>query len=209
MTVTEIPRMLTPAEYLVRERAAAYRSEYVDGRMVLMTGGSRAHSLISGNIAGTLREALRGGPCEVHQSDMRVRVAEGRFYTYPDVVIAREPVELEDAHKDTLLNPTVIIEVLSPSTARFDRGEKRRRYESIASLHHYLVVEQDQPLVEHHRRDDEGWRVEVVEGLDGTIRLGGVGGTAQLGGVGGTARRPRADVLLGLSDVYERVSEGW
>ena len=200
MTITEEPPTLTPAEYLVRERAAAYRSEFVDGRMVLMTGGRRAHSLISGNIAGLPREALRGGPCEVHQSDMRVRVAEGRFYTYPDVVIACEPVELEDSHKDTLLNPTVIIEVLSPSTARYDRGEKRRRYESIASLRHSLVVEQDRPRVEHHRRDGDRWLVEVVEGLDGTVRLGGVGGTARSAG---------PDVLLGLSDVYERVSEGW
>ena len=111
MTFTDTQQTLTSAEYLVRERAAEYRSEYVDGRMVLMTGGSRAHSLISLNIAAVLHEALRGCPCEVHQSDMRVRVAEASFYTYPDVVVACEPIELEDSHKGTLLKPTVICEV--------------------------------------------------------------------------------------------------
>ena len=191
MTVTEIPQMLTPAEYLVRERAAAYRSEYVDGRMVLMTGGSLAHVAITTNISATLHEALRGGPCKPLQNDMRVRVAEGSFYTYPDVVVACEPVELEDSHKDTLLNPVVIVEVLSPSTARFDRGEKRRRYEGIANLRHYIVVEQDRPLVEHHRRAGDRWSVEVVEGLTGVVELSAI------------------DVALRLDRVYEGVAEGW
>lgn len=193
MSTTDDPVLITPAEYLVRERAAMYRSEYIDGRMVLMTGGSFAHVRISGNITAALRDTLRGGPCVPLQSDMRVRVAEGTFYTYPDVVVACEPVDLEDSHEDTLLDPVVLVEVLSPSTARYDRGEKRRRYQGIASLHHYLVVEQDRPLVEHYRRDGDGsgWSVEVVEGLAGSAELDAIG------------------VTLGLDQVYEGVGEGW
>jgi Uma2 family endonuclease len=191
MTTTDTQPMLTPTEYLVRERAAEYRSEYIDGRMVLMTGGSRAHSLIGLNIAATLHEALRGGPCEVHQSDMRVRVAEGAFYTYPDVLVACAPVELEDSHNDTLLQPVVIVEVLSPSTAAYDRGKKRQRYQEISSLKHYLLVEQDRPYVEHHRSDRKGWSTDAIEGLAGSVELAGIG------------------VTLELREVYERVSKNW
>lgn len=196
MTIAGEPTLLTPAEYLVRERAAAYRSEFIEGRMVLMTGGSFAHVAIATNVSAALHEALRGGPCVALQSDMRVGVADGSFYTYPDVVVACEPVELEDSHQDTLLNPVVIVEVISPSTARHDRGEKRRRYEGIASLHHYLVVEQDRPLVEHFRRvgDGEGeragegegegdepeWSREVVEGPEASIELDAVGVTIEM-----------------------------
>ena len=190
VTLTENPQKLTPAEYLVRERTAEYRSEYVDGRMVLMTGGSLAHVGITTNISATLHEALRGGPCRTLQNDMRVRVADGAFYTYPDVVVACAPIELEDSHRDTLLNPVVIVEVLSPSTAVYDRGEKRRRYQAIESLRHYLLVEQDRPFVEHHRRDGDRWSAAVVEGLTGVVELSAIG------------------VSLGLDRVYEDVAAG-
>src|SRR5438132_1113204 len=113
---------LTPEEYLAIERAAEFRSEYYQGLMYAMAGGSPSHSWIIGNTAGELRSALKRGPCRVSSTDLRIRVSAKGLYTYPDVVVVCGEPRFADDQKDTLLNPIVLIEVLSPSTEAYDRG---------------------------------------------------------------------------------------
>jgi len=135
----------TPAEYLELERAAERKSEYLDGRIRAMTGASRAHNLIALNIGAELRTQLRGRSCEAYVADMRVKVSSTGLYTYPDVVVACEPIQLEDAYLDTLLNPTVIVEVLSPSTEAYDRGDKLAQYRRLESLRECLLWHRTRP----------------------------------------------------------------
>jgi Uma2 family endonuclease len=178
----------TPEEYLALERQAEHRSEYVNGRIYAMTGASRKHNLVALGIASGLLTRFRGRPCEVYQTDMRVKVAPTGMYTYPDVVAVCGRPELEDAHFDTLLNPTVIIEVLSESTERYDRGEKFAHYRRLPSLQEYVLVAQERARAEHYARRGEQWVLTVVEGLDATLAL------------------PALDCALPLAEVYERVA---
>jgi Uma2 family endonuclease len=169
-----------PEEYLALERAAEFKSEYIDGEIVAMTGGSRAHSLIAGNVLGELRSALREQPCEVHGSDLRVTVEVAALYTYPDVtVICGEPV-FEDEAEDTVMNPVVIVEVLSPSTEAYDRGKKFARFRLLPSLRAYILVSQDQPRVEWYTLGEDGWLLHEANGLDGTIQLTALNATLAL-----------------------------
>jgi Uma2 family endonuclease len=150
---------LTPEEYLAVERRNEYKSEYIDGRMVAMTGASREHNLVTFNIANALGPRLRGRPCEAYISDMRVRVPSTRDYTYPDVVVVCGEPQFEDDHGDTLLNPTVLIEVLSDSTERYDRGRKFGLYRTIESLAEYVLVAQDEYRVEQYVKQPDGRRL--------------------------------------------------
>src|SRR5437868_8492820 len=134
--------LLTPEEYLAIERKAEYRSEYLNGEMFAMTGASRKHNLIALNIAGELRQQLKSKPCEAYVNDMRVRIPATDLYTYPDVTVVCGDPEFEDAFIDTLLNPTLLIEVLSESTESYDRGKKFGYYRTIQSLAEYLLVAQ-------------------------------------------------------------------
>ena len=115
---------LTPQEYLAIERAADFKSEFFDGKMFAMAGISKDHSRIMVNLIGGLHAALRGQDCEIFSSDLRVKVSANGLYTYPDLTIVCGPVDLEDELADVLLNPTLIIEVLSPGTERYERGKK-------------------------------------------------------------------------------------
>ena len=142
----------TPAEYLVRERAAEYKSEYVNGFIVAMTGASRAHNVITANVGGEVRVQLKGRPCEVYIAGMRVKVSLTGAYRYPDIVVACGDIAFEDAELDTLLNPVLIVEVLSPTTEAADRGEKFAHYRRLASLQEYLLVAQDVPRIEQFVR---------------------------------------------------------
>lgn len=161
------PTLLTPAEYLALERASETRSEYIGGRMYAMSGGSRRHSFIAGNLYAEIKQQLRGRPCEVHINEMRVKVAPTGMYTYPDVVAVCGEPQFEDSAVDTLLNPTVIIEVLSPSTEAYDRGEKFAHYRRLDSLREYVLVAQDKIRIEHYRRDGDRWIfTEVSDTLD-------------------------------------------
>ena len=157
MTSAAVQTHLTPEEYLVFERKAIIKHEYRRGHIVAMSGASRAHSFITGDIFGELREQLKGKKCEVHSSDMRVRILSTNAYFYPDVVVSCEEPSFEDNVYDTLLNPRVILEVLSPSTASFDRGEKFEFYKQLLSLQEYLLVAQDQIRVEHFSRHNSEW----------------------------------------------------
>ncbi|MDQ6695273.1 MAG: Uma2 family endonuclease [Chloroflexota bacterium] len=168
----------TPEQYLELEREAEYKSEYIDGQIYAMSGASEAHNLIAGNIFGELRTQFRGRPCRVYMSDMRVKVSLSDMYTYPDVVAVCGGPVFEDSQVDTLTNPMVIVEVLSPSTEAYDRGVKFARYRDLGSLTDYILVSQDKVSVEHFRRQGDGskqWLLNVVDDLAGTMRLPSVG----------------------------------
>lgn len=163
---------LTPEEYLAIERKAEYKSEYINGEIVAMTGASREHNLIVVNIAGELRQQLRGRPCEMYANDMRVRVPSTQLYTYPDVTVVCDEPQFEDDYLDTLLNPTLIIEVLSESTEGYDRGKKFGFYRTIPSLAEYLLVAQDEQRIEQYAKQQDGrWLLSESSSADDLIEL--------------------------------------
>lgn len=163
---------VTPEEYLALERQAEHKSEYYDGEIFAMTGASRKHNLIALNIGAELRNQLKGRACEAYLSDMRVHVPATGLYTYPDVVVVCGEPQLEDEHLDTLLNPTLIVEVLSKSTARHDRTGKFSDYRSIPPFAEYLLVAQDEYRVEHYAKQTDGrWLLTEHRSLEGVIQL--------------------------------------
>jgi Uma2 family endonuclease len=184
---------LTAEEYLSLERGSEQRHEFYGGVMYAMSGGSRSHALIIVNFGAELRNSLRTGPCSVTVSDLRVCVDPNRIYVYPDIVVACEPHEfLNDGKGDTLLNPSVVIEVLSPSTQSYDQGAKRHRYQTIASLHEYAVVWQTEARVEIYRRGPGAdWTVSNYSGLNEVCEFRGL---------------PTGPVRVSLADIYERVT---
>lgn len=149
-------KRMTEDEYLAFERAAETRHEFIDGEIFAMSGASRRHGRISLALGAVLVNALRGRRCEVYNNDLRVYIPQSRRYVYPDASIACGRVELKDKEHDTLLNPRVIVEVLSPSTEEYDRGEKFTHYKTIPSLAHYVLAAQDKPLVEVFTRQQDG-----------------------------------------------------
>jgi Uma2 family endonuclease len=165
----------TPEEYLILERKADYKSEYVNGQIIAMSGASRKHNLISGNFYGEVRQQLRGRPCEAYSSDMRVKVSPTGLYTYPDVVVACGEIRFEDVDTDTLLNPTVIVEVLSPSTEAYDRGGKFAHYRRLESLQEYLLVAQDKVWIEHYVRQGTKWVLSEASTLDERVHCAAIG----------------------------------
>lgn len=177
----------TPEEYLALERKAQYKSEFVNGTIVALAGATRRHNLIAGNVFGELRGQLRGRNCEVYMSDIRVKVDPTGLYTYPDVAVACAQIRFEDEHADTLLNPTVIVEVLSASTEAYDRGEKFVHYRRLESLREYVLVSQDRVRVESYVRRGAQWLLSEASGLDETVRLESIG----------------CDVVL--RDIYDKV----
>ena len=182
---------LTPAQYLELERAAPFRSEYYNGRMYAMSGGSHGHALIIGNLIGELWGALKKGPCRVTPSDLRVRVSPAGLYTYPDVVVVCGEPKYADNQADTLLNPVLIIEVLSPSTEGYDRGFKSAQYRTLASLQEYALVSQAEPRIEVFRRQPgAGWLFSEAVGLEAVCRFENVG------------------VSLALAELYDKVTFG-
>ncbi len=174
-------------EYLALERSALFKSEFHDGQIYAMTGSNRTHNLITGNIGTELSQQLKKRPCEAYINDMRVKAAEARSYHYPDITVVCGSPQFEDAHIDTLLNPTVLIEVLSPSTEAYDRGGKFAHYRKIASLNEYLLVTQDQPIIERYQRQGDVWILSEAEGLDASVSLESIG------------------CILSLREVYDKV----
>jgi Uma2 family endonuclease len=167
---------LSTEEYLELDRSSDFRSEYIDGEMVAMAGGSWEHSLIIGNALAELKQQLRGGPCKVHASDLRVQAADG-LRTYPDVVVVCGEPAFADAHRDTVTNPKLTLEVLSPSTESYDPGRKFESYRTIPSLEEYVLVAQDRPRVERFlRQPDRSWLFIEVAGLPETLALPSIAG---------------------------------
>lgn len=158
-------KKLTPAEYLAVEREATFKSEFYNGETFAMAGASRAHTELAGSIESGLRNRLRGSGCQTLSRDMRVRVSPNGLYTYPDVLIYCGTPMFEDENEDTLLNPRVLIEVLSDSTEAYDRGAKFRLYEQIETFQEYVLVSQDEHLVERFVRQPDGtWTRSTVAG---------------------------------------------
>jgi Uma2 family endonuclease len=167
---------ITSEEYLAIERQATCKSEYFDGEMFAMAGASRRHNLIVINIGAELRTQLRQRPCEVYTSDMRVKISRTGLYTYPDVVVVRDEPHFEDTEIDTLLNPLVLIEVLSPTTADYDRGEKFEHYRALPSLQTYLLIAQDRCHVVHYtRQPDNTWILAETFDIQDCIHLSSLG----------------------------------
>ena len=163
---------LTPEDYLALERSAEYKSEYFNGEIFAMAGASRVHNTLVVNTAIELGNQLKKRPCKLYVSDMRVKVNPTGLYTYPDVVVVCGKEQFEDTHLDTLLNPTLIIEVLSDSTEAYDRGRKFEHYRHLDSLVEYVLIAQQRPHVESYRRQpDHQWLLTECSGLDATLRL--------------------------------------
>jgi Uma2 family endonuclease len=168
---------LSEEEYLAIERAAEFRSEYFDGVMYSMAGGTHRHSHIMGNVTREFGVLLKKRPCLVMPADARVRVGQGRLYCYPDLVVACEPRQYAELDKDTLVNPTLIVEVLSPSTEAYDRGAKAEQYRTISSLRAYALVSQAGPHVEIHSRNAAGeWVITDINGLGASCDFEGIAG---------------------------------
>ncbi len=179
----------SPAEYLAFERAQTdTRHEYHNGEIIAMSGASLVHNIIVSNLIISLGLQMRGRSCNVFPSDMRVKVPATGLYTYPDISALCGAPELEDHAADTLLNPSVIVEVLSPSTEAYDRGAKFAHYQSIESLQAYVLVAQDRPRIEIFTRRESGdWLYSVADLPNAAVRLDTI------------------DCELILSDVYEGV----
>lgn len=185
----QIQPHISPQEYLRLERQSEYKSEYVNGQIFAMTGASRNHNLITTNISRELSLQLKGQPCEVYAVDMRVKVRATGLYTYPDVAVVCGEPQFEDDFVDTLLNPTLLIEVLSPSTERYDRIAKSSYYRTIDSLAEHLLVAQDEVRIEQYFRQPDGqWSLMEYLALDKSAQLTSI------------------NCSLLLSEVYDRIT---
>ena len=160
---------LTADEYLTQERAAHFKSEFFSGEVLPMSGGSEAHNLISLSVGSELRRVLRGKGCRIYSTDMRVWSPCG-LYTYPDVSVVIDQPKFDDVRRDILLNPVLLVEVLSPSTEAYDRGRKFERYRAIESLQTYILISQDRPSVEVYSRGTEGHWI-MAEFHAGTVHI--------------------------------------
>lgn len=180
-------RKITPEEYLKAERLAEFKSEYAGGEVFAMAGVKKNHDRVAGNIYSELHSFLKNNPCEVFSSDIRVSPT-GDHYFYPDVTVACSKIKFLDDSQDTVLNAVVIVEVLSPSTAHYDRVGKFIEYRKMDSLQDYVLVSQDQVLVEHHvRQPDNSWLLREFRKLSDSITLASL------------------SVTISLNTIYERV----
>ena len=192
MATRAVQTYLTPEEYITLERKAipdaeTVRSEYINGKIIAMSGASYAHNLITANISGELRNRLKGSKCAVFAIDMRVSIPSATSYFYPDVgVVCGEP-RFEDDVFDTLLNPIVIVEVLSPSTEAYDRGDKFAHYRQLQSLQEYILVSQDKVRVDHYVRHAAQWILTDFQKLEQHLPLTSI------------------QCELPLQEIYERV----
>ena len=181
----------TVEKYLAMERASETKHEYVNGQIVAMAGATRKHNVIGTNISISLGTQLRRRPCELYSNDMRVQVREDGIYSYPDAVIVCGEPRFADKQFDTLLNPTVIIEVVSTSTEGYDRGEKFQQYRALDSLQQYVLVSQSRRLIDClTRQDNDQWLLTSASHADAVLQLASI------------------DCMLALADVYEKVMFG-
>lgn len=161
--------LLSSQEYLAIERKAEIKSELINGRMYGMARTTREHNLIAVNVARQLGNRLEDRPCEAYVSGIRVKVDETGLYTYPDVTVVRGRPEFEDTHVDTLLNPLVVVEVLSSSTEACDRGAKFAHYQRLPSVEEYLLIAQDRVQVDHFLRQGEQWLLTPYRSMDDLV----------------------------------------
>jgi len=185
MSTHALPR-LTPEQYLELERKADRKSEYLYGETLAMAGGSPLHSLVIANLHTAIGSRLRGKPCYLFNADLRICVNWGDLFAYPDLTAVCGPLQYRDDRKDTLVNPALLVEVLSPSTKNFDRSEKLRLYRMIPSLQEVLLVDPTPVEIEHWRKLPNGnWELATIRDRASGIHLESV------------------DVHLPVSEVYE------
>ena len=186
--MSAVPKPIYNADqYLALEEDAEYRSQFYFGEIFALAGAGRRHNVAAGNVYALIHAQLRGRSCEIYQNDMRVRV-HPEFYTYPDIVIVCGEPQIEKKNGENLLNPTVLIEVLSPSTEKFDRGDKFRFYRLMPSLREYVLVSQDRVNVEHYfRQEDNSWLYTALNGEVDVLEL------------------PSVSCSVSLKDIYEKV----
>lgn len=166
---------LTPEEYLDFERKSEERHEYFNGEIFAVSGAKRRHNVVAWNIGGELRQKLKGGNCEAYPADMRVFVPETGLYTYPDLVVVCGEPKFQDNVFDTLLNPNLLIEVLSETTESYDRGKKFQHYRSIESLREYVLVSQDEARIEKYVKQGDGfWLLSEAVGLESEIEFSSI-----------------------------------
>ena len=181
--------ILSEEEYLAFERASPIRHEFYRGVIYAMTGGKEPHNLIAGNALASLHAQLRRKPCRVYQSDMRIKIVQTGLNTYPDVVVVCGQPQFTDTTHDTIVNPVVIVEVLSASTERYDRGMKFQHYQAIPTLQDYLLIAQDQHRIEHFsRQENDRWLLRSANSIDAQITISSI------------------ECVLLLADVYEKVA---
>jgi len=182
---------MTREEYYALEERGLGKHEYLQGHIFAMTGGSMAHSRIAVNISATLNAQLRGKPCQTLNSDFRIKITATGLETYPDVSVICRPLQFVEDRRDVATNPVVIVEVLSPSTEEYDRGTKFKHYRTIPSLRAYLLVSQEQMLVEHWTRQDEHtWVIHDYTAPDQEFRIEAIG------------------VTMKMTDIYDGVEPG-
>ena len=185
--VANAQKKWTVEEYLAFERSSEEKHEYYAGEIFAMSGASREHNLIVTNTVVSLGSQLRGRPCEVYPSDMRIKVSAIK-YTYPDVSVVCDEPQFMDGEFDTLLNPTFIVEVLSSSTENYDRGKKSEHYRTLESLQEYVLIAQNEVHVEHYIRASGKWVLTEAKTLEAAIELPSIG------------------CKLLLADVYDKVT---
>ncbi len=180
---------VTEDDYLASERLAATKSELVNGKVIATAGASPKHNAIAANVSGALRALLKAKRSLVLTSDQRIHCPQTGLYNYPDVTIVCGPLRFHETARDTLLNPVVLVEVLSPSTEDYDREAKFAHYRTIASLREYVIVHQTQERVEHHQRLESGqWLLTDYQGLDTTVLL------------------PSLDCQVPLTEIYDKLA---
>jgi Uma2 family endonuclease len=184
-----LQKTYTPAEYLELEEKAEFRSEYRDGEIVPMAGGTTNHNQISGNVYADLKFALKGQDYRVYMSDVRLWIPPNRQYTYPDVMLIQgEPIYLENTTA-TVTNPRLIVEVLSKSTGNYDRSEKFDYYRSIPELQEYILIDQScYHVLQYVKTSPTQWLLTDYNQAEGIVKLGSV------------------DLALSLKDIYDRVN---
>lgn len=182
------PKTYTPEEYLEMERKALQKSEYYAGEIFLMAGASPNHNRIARNVLTELNGGLRGQECEAFGSDQRLFVKKNGLYTYPDALVVCGRIEFDSRDRDSITNPVLIVEVLSPSTANYDRGGKFELYRDIPSFQEYVLIHQDKIHIEHHLADGKGgWLLTETKDLDTELLFASIG------------------ISIPLSRIYERV----
>ncbi len=188
--MSAIPKTkLTPEEYLESERKSEERHEYFNGEIFAMSGAKRNHNKVATNVSGLIWQHLKGKDCESYSNDMRVFVPKTGLYTYPDLVVVCGEPKFKDNVLDTLLNPILLIEVLSDSTEGYDRGKRFQHYRSIESLREYVLVSQDEARIEKYLKQGDGfWVLSEAFGLDAKIKLDAI------------------DCEIALSEVFDKVN---
>jgi Uma2 family endonuclease len=179
---------LTEAEYLEIERAAEFKSEFFEGEMFAMAGGTPQHSLIATNLAAEFRNQLKSGDCAPYNADLRIKIEATGLCTYPDLSVICGPLQFAPGTDDTVLNPTLLAEVLSDSTEGYDRGKKFEHYRQIPTFQEYLLVSQKEPRIEQFIRQSDGrWVLNEAAGLDAMLEL------------------PSLRISLSLAEVFAKV----